>query len=93
LPPGDYYAIVSRGDTWPDRDVYPWSIRQRLPLLPIHPDACVDLAAVFTAVYEGGRYARSLPYDEPIPVPLNDDDREWALDRISALRPVGPPKT
>ncbi len=40
LPPGDFYAFVSRADRRSKCDVYAWSIRDRLPNLPIplrHP--------------------------------------------------------
>ena len=43
------------------------------------PDVWFDLGAVFATAYERGRYARSLPYDDPITLPLAEDDRNWAL--------------
>ncbi len=80
LPPGDYYALVSRGDRRPKCDVYVWTLRQRLPAIPIpllppDPDVWLDLAAVFATAYERGRYARSLDYASPPPVALDDPTR------------------
>src|SRR5438046_2302924 len=34
LPPGDYYALVSRGDQRPTCNVYAWTLRQSLPPIP-----------------------------------------------------------
>lgn len=86
LPPGDYYALVSPGGRRPDCDVYSWTMRQRLPAIPIpllppDPDVWLDLAAVFATTYERGRYARSLAYASPPPVSLDDGTRHWVMER------------
>ena len=86
LPPGDYYALVSPGDRRPDCDVYSWTVRQRLPAIPIpllppDPDVWLDLAAVFATTYERGRYARSLAYASPPPVSLDDGAQHWVMER------------
>jgi hypothetical protein len=86
LPPGDYYALVSRSYRRPNCEVYAWPLRHALPAIPIPlraPDADVwlDLAAVFRTSYERGRYARSLDYASPPPVSLDDETRRWVLER------------
>lgn len=68
LPPGDYYAFISRADRRPECDVFAWPVTQPLPTLPVplrapDPDVLLDLAAVFATTFERGRYARSLPYN------------------------------
>ncbi|HEX5273090.1 MAG TPA: DUF4058 family protein [Gemmataceae bacterium] len=70
LPPGDYYAFVSRGDRRPKCQAYHWTMRQPLPPVPVpllapDPDVWIDLGAVFRTTYERGRYARSIDYDGP----------------------------
>ena len=82
LPPGDYYAIVSRCQRRPKAAVYPWTIRDRLPtiLVPLKkgdPDVPLDLQAAFTTVYDRARYDLSLNYDSDLQPPLGDDDAEW----------------
>ena len=91
LPPGDYYAFVSRPEAYPDCSVYAWSVRRPLPTLPIPlrlPDADVplDLAAVVNEAYDRGRYARSLGYQVPLTLPLPPDDRDWAEGLAKGLR-------
>jgi hypothetical protein len=89
LPPGDYYAYVSRADRRPSCDVYPWTIRTPLPVLPIplltpDPDIEVDLQSAFNVAYQRGRYDRLVKYDEPPPPPsFAGDDAEWVA-RIAA---------
>src|SRR5713226_3523984 len=51
LPPGDYYAMISRSDQRPDCEVYAWRLRDPLPAIPIplrnpDPDVLIDLGAV-----------------------------------------------
>jgi Protein of unknown function (DUF4058) len=83
LPPGDFYAVVTRADRPHGSEVYAWSIRQPLPLIPIplkapDPDVPLDLSAVFATAYERGRYARSVRYASPLGLPIEPGDREWA---------------
>lgn len=82
LPPADYYYLVSRGDQRPDCQVYRWTLRQRLPTLPVPlraPDADlhIDLASVFATAYERGRFFQRLGYQGPAPAFLREDDRRW----------------
>jgi hypothetical protein len=83
LPPADYYAVVSRADRRPSCDVYPWTVRVPLPVLPIpllapDPDIEVDLQAAFNVAYQRGRYDRLVRYNEPPPPPsFAGDDADW----------------
>ena len=83
LPPGDYFALVTRGERRPECDVYAWTLRQPLPTIPIplkapDTDVTLDLAAIFEATYDKGRYARMLRYASPLGLTLPPDDRTWA---------------
>jgi hypothetical protein len=89
LPPGDYYALVSRAERRPDCDVFAWTVRDRLPTIPIpllppDPDVLVDLAPPFASVYERGRYARLIKYHAPLDLPLAPEDRAWAEELARA---------
>jgi hypothetical protein len=60
LPPGDFYALVSRSEERPESNVYTWTIRDPLPSIPIplrrpDPDVLFNLGAVFATVYDRGR--------------------------------------
>ncbi len=89
LPPGDYYALVSRADRRPDCQVYAWTLRQSLPTIPLplkapDPDLPLDLGAVFTTTYDRGRYTRSLSYSAPPVVHLPAETREWVVQQARA---------
>jgi hypothetical protein len=84
IEPGAYYAIVARGASLPWAEVYRWTVRDRLPGIPIplrEPDAdvVIDLAALVGRVYDLGRYPRTLRHDTPFPETssLTREDREW----------------
>lgn len=83
LPTGDYYALLSRSNRRPDCDVYFWTVRDPLPVLPIPllaPDADVeiDLGDAFRIAYSRGHYDRLVRYDQPPPAPsFAGDDAEW----------------
>ena len=82
---GDYHALISHRERRPLSDVYSWSIRDRLPTIPIplmapDPDVPLDLAAIFATVYQRGQYERSIDYTAPLSLPMSATDRAWAED-------------
>lgn len=92
LPPGDYYAIVSRRQRRPKAAVYAWTIRDRLPFIlvplkPGDPDVPLDLQEVFTTVYDRARYDLSLNYGATLEPPLGAHDADWARHLLSSVTP------
>ncbi|MGL4553018.1 MAG: DUF4058 family protein [Gemmataceae bacterium] len=92
LPPGDYYAIVSRSDLRPECEVYAWTLRDalpriRIPLKPPDPDVVFDLPGLFAQAYQRGRYARRVRYQQPPAVALAPEQADWARDRVAAWKP------
>jgi len=88
LPPGQYYAIISRSYRRPIAEVYAWTVRQPLPTIPIplkrgEEDVMLDLQGVLDAVYERAGYDYRLPYDRQPEPPLSDEDWEWAQKIIA----------
>jgi hypothetical protein len=83
LPPGDYYAIVSRAGRRPKAEVYAWSLRQPLPTIPIplkqgDRDVPLDLQTAFSTVYDRARYDLSLDYSARLSPPLGKSDLAWS---------------
>jgi uncharacterized protein DUF4058 len=81
-PPGDYFAIVSRGHRRPKAEVFAWTIRQPLPTINIplmkgEPEVPLDLEQAFTTVYDRARYQLSLNYAASLGVPLSEADAKW----------------
>ena len=78
LPRADYHAVVSRWERRPDCEVYSWSVRQALPLLPVplrdpDPDVVIDLASVYQTAFARGKYARSFDEKAPLNLPFIDE--------------------
>jgi hypothetical protein len=85
LPPGDYYAFVSRAPRRPNCEVYAWTVRNPLPMIPIplskpDPDVIADLRGVFTTAYDKGRYARLIDYQSTPTVMRSHASRAWAVE-------------
>jgi Protein of unknown function (DUF4058) len=82
LPMGDYYAFVSRAEQRPKAEVYTWSLRSPLPVIPVplmapDPDHALDLGALFRLTYDTGHYERELNYAGNAPAFLRPADQEW----------------
>jgi hypothetical protein len=91
LPPADYYAIVSRSYRRPMAEVYAWTIRQKMPTIPVpllwgEPDVPLDLQRVLTTVYDRAGYDYRLPYDRDPEPPLRAEDAAWAREIIAKWR-------
>ena len=83
LPPADYLVMVAQAGERPHCSVWPISVRQPLPTIPIpllDPDPPVPLAlgqALQTA-YERARYDLRVDYRKPPVPPLTPQDAAWA---------------
>jgi Protein of unknown function (DUF4058) len=82
LPTCDYCAIVSRVEERPQAGVWPWRLRDPIPLLPIplrsaNPDVTLNLKAAIDEMYDGGRYANYI-YSGPPEPRLAPEDAAWA---------------
>jgi hypothetical protein len=91
LPPGDYYAIVSRRRRRPRAEVYAWGIRQPLPMIPVplregDEDVELELQTAFTTVYDRARYHLSIDYSAALEPPLTEADQSWARELLAARR-------
>jgi hypothetical protein len=91
LPRGDYYVIISRAGRRPRAEVYPWTVRQSLPAIPIplrpgEPDVVLELQPVFDSRYDRGRYRQTLDYTADLRPALHAQDAEWLADLLQRSR-------
>jgi hypothetical protein len=89
LPPGDYYAFVSREQLRPMVAVYAWPLPHSLPPIPVplagnDSEATLDLQAVFSTVYDRAGYDYSLNYRRPVEPPLSETDAVWVQEQVAA---------
>jgi hypothetical protein len=95
LKPFDSLCCVNR---WPARnrfELYPRTLRQRLPRLRIpladeDPDAILDLQAALEQVYVEGRYARRARYDQKCKPRLKPKEQDYSNEQIAAFRTARP---
>ena len=84
----NYCVPVSRADRRPITDVWPASVRQRLPTVPVpllaaDPDAGLDLQQALSAMSDAWAYDLELDDTRPPPVPLSPDDAAWAAELLA----------
>ncbi len=82
LPDGHYFAMISRADRRPDCEVYSWTIRDPLPVIPIpletpDGDVAIDLQEVFNVTFERGPYDQLVKYHKPVGLPVAEDLQNW----------------
>jgi len=87
LPPGDYFALVSSATRRPSVDVFAWTLRQRLPTIPVplsgdDPAVELDLQGVFVAVYSRMGYDYSLDRGAIVDPPLSESDLAWVAETV-----------
>lgn len=92
-PLSDYYVLVHRGWEADRMGIWPVSVRDPLPTIPVPldpgvPDVPIDLKACVDRVYAAGRYAEQLDYTKPPEPPLHEPDAAWAR---GLLAPQSPP--
>ncbi len=82
LPFCDYFALVARADAWPQVGMWPVSLRDRLPEIPIplappDEDVYLDLQCVLNTAYDAVDYGKYIYSEAPDP-PLSPADAQWA---------------
>ena len=83
LPTCNYLVMVSRSYERPDCEVWPLTVRDPLPVIPVplrqpDRDARLDLGLALRLAYERSQYDLRINYQKrPVP-PLAAADMEWA---------------
>ena len=89
-PPAPYYVYLSRVSRRPLTQIWPISLREPLPAVPVpllHPDPDVplDLQAAVSACFDLVGYERLLDYSGPPPPPeLDEQDAAWVVETLRA---------
>lgn len=90
MPRGDYSVVVCRAASMPRAEVYPWTLRDALPNVPVplngnDPDAVLKLQPAFNEAYDRIGFDYTLPYDEDLHPPVGESDRGWLAETLSSL--------
>lgn len=83
LPDYPYFIFLSRARVRPTIEVWPLSLREEIPLVPVpllhpDPDIVLDLGAALREIYGQAAYERRIDYTVEPPLPeLSADDAAW----------------
>ena len=96
VPPHAYRAVVSRAYDRPRCEVYPWTLADPLPTVPVplkREDGQVplDLQAVFETIFERTRYDRAFDYAAQPERPFTPAEAEFARTLSGVLTADGAP--
>jgi hypothetical protein len=87
LSPCDYVILVSHSEQRPEVDLWPLTLRQPLPTIPVplkgEQTAQLDLQNILHRVYDSAGYADYV-YLNDIEPPLAPADRDWIKQRSAA---------
>jgi hypothetical protein len=83
----DYYLFVCRGNSYPRAAVWPFTVRESIPTIPVplrpeHGDTPLDLQSCVTDIYDTNRYAQRLDYSQPPVTSFGTLDAEWAANLL-----------
>ncbi len=80
--PSDYRILISRADSRPEAELYPFSLREPIPVFPLplqsgDEEPIIDLNQVLQDIYEQASLDLVIDYgQQPIP-PVTDSDFQW----------------
>jgi hypothetical protein len=83
VPPMSYYILVSKSDQRPLADLYPFGLREEIPIFTVPlvsgaAEAEVDLQLLLNAVYDRASLDLAINYSQtPLPN-LSADDTQWS---------------
>ena len=81
-PPCDYCVLVARREEFPEIGIWPISLRDPLPAVPVplrapHADAKLELQPLLHRLYDAAGYGDYIYRGTPRP-PLRPEEAEWA---------------
>jgi hypothetical protein len=96
LPPAHYLVMVCKAGERPRSSVWPITVRQPLPTIPVpllapDPPVPLDLGQALRTAYERARYDLRVDYREPPVPPLSSADASWAAALIGPSGGTAPP--
>ena len=88
IPPADYYIVVCRVFDFPQAGVWPLTVRDQLPTIPIplNPDVeppLVSLRPSLDRAYDEAGYEQEIDYTQPPTPPLHAADAAWAATLLA----------
>jgi len=84
-----YRILVKRGDQAGRAFVYPFKVRQPIPIFPLPLQAGdveppVQMGKILQDIYDEGGYDMRIDYNGPPEPPLSENDAQWAAEILRA---------
>ena len=93
LPSAPYFIFLSRAEKRPITEIWPVSLKEPLPVVPIpllpgDADVALEVQQMFTTTYDLLGYDLALDYTQPPEIPLPKEEAAWTetLLRTAGLR-------
>jgi hypothetical protein len=90
-PASDYYALVCRGNEFPNAGLWTFSVRDVLPTIPVPldpgiTDVSIELRPCLDRAYDEARFDKQIDYTKPPTPPLDESQAAWATGLLVASR-------
>lgn len=87
-PVSDYHILISRSHDRPSADLYNFSMRDRIPDIPIplrpnEAEPILDIQTILQQIYQRGRYDMAIDYTQQPKPTLNEVDLIWVKELIN----------
>jgi Protein of unknown function (DUF4058) len=91
-PPMDYYVLVARPIALPDVGLWPISVRESLPVIPVPltgdvTTVSLDLRWCLDRAYDDTGFPRRIDYTQPPVPPMREPDATWARELLASRTP------
>lgn len=88
VSPADYFLLVCRAEDYPRAGIWPLTIRDALPALPVplHGEdgsVALPLRPSLDRAYDEGRLSEDIDYTQPPTPPLTAADAAWAREQVA----------
>ena len=86
-PPADYYVLVSRADQFPKADIWGFSVREPIPVVPIplkpgDQPIALSVRECLDRAYDDAGYGNRIDYSRPPSPTLQAADAVWAAELV-----------
>lgn len=85
-----YCILVSRASQRPEADLYPFGLRDPIPVFPVplqaeSPEPLVDLQQLLHDLYRRARFDLAIDYTQPLPAALPPEEALWVNEQLQAM--------